>query len=189
MRKLAIQIIAIAMMAVLGAAGLELQAASVDAADRQLPRGWYHRRALRAYDRKQLALRDSIVRMAESQLGVPYVLGGASPEYGFDCSGLVRWVYSQIRLRPPRTAKQQARIGMPVDTERLRPGDLLTFGIRGNESHIGIYIGNGRFVHASSVAQRVIVSRLDRPRYARVKPFSGGRTLLFSPNPASPRGI
>lgn len=189
MRRTAIQLIAIVLISVLGAAGLELQAASVNAEAVRVPRGWHHQRAVRAYERKQVALRDSIARIAESQLGVPYVLGGASPDYGFDCSGLVRWVFSQVRVHPPRTAKQQALIGAPVETERLRPGDLVTFGNRGNESHVGIYVGDGRFVHASSVARRVIVSRLDRPLFAQVKPFSGARRVLFGANVESARGL
>lgn len=145
---------------------------------RAKPRGWFHQRAIRAFERKQLALRDSIVRIAQAQLGTPYVFGGASPTNGFDCSGLVRWVFEQVRLRSPRLAAQQARIGDPVDAARLSPGDLLTFGERDSITHIGIYIGGGRFVHASSVAGRVIVSPLDRPRHVQIKPLVGARRVL-----------
>ena len=142
------------------------------------PRGWFHQRAMHAFERKQLALRDSIVRIAQAQLGAPYVFGGASPGRGFDCSGLVRWVLAQVHLRSPRLAAQQARIGKPVAQTLLRPGDLLTFGERDSITHVGIYIGDGRFVHASSVAGRVIVSPLDRPRHELIKPLVGARRLL-----------
>ena len=142
------------------------------------PRGWFHQRAMHAFERKQLALRDSIVRIAQAQLGAPYVFGGASPGRGFDCSGLVRWVLAQVHLRSPRLAAHQARIGKPVEQTLLRPGDLLTFGERDSITHVGIYIGDGRFVHASSVAGRVIVSPVDRPRHELIKPLVGARRVL-----------
>ena len=104
-------------------------------------------------------LRDSLVAVARAQIGTRYVFGGTSPK-GFDCSGLVRYVMSALKVELPRTAAQQARIGDEVSTDpsRLRPGDLLTFGKRGQRgvSHIGIYVGQGRYVHASSVAGRVM---------------------------------
>lgn len=142
------------------------------------PRGWLHKRAVRAFELKQLALRDSVVRLAQAQLGAPYVFGGASPSNGFDCSGLVRWVFAQVRLASPRLAAHQARIGNPVESSRLSPGDLLTFGERDSITHVGIYIGEGRFVHASSVAGKVIVSPLDRRPAPRIKPFVGARRVL-----------
>lgn len=151
------------------------------------PRGWFHLRAIHAYERKQLALRDSIVRIAQAQLGAPYVFGGASPGGGFDCSGLVRWVLAQVHLRSPRLAAQQALIGNPVEQSLLRPGDLLAFGERDSVTHVGIYIGDGRFVHASSVAGRVIVSPIDRPRHELIKPLVGARRLLATAGVA--RGI
>ena len=143
-----------------------------------MPRGWFHQRAMQAFERKQLALRDSIVRIAQAQLGTPYVFGGASPAKGFDCSGLVRWVFEQVDLRSPRLAAQQARFGKPVDATGISPGDLLTFGERDSITHVGIYIGDGRFVHASSVAGRVIVSPLDRPPHDQIKPLIGARRVL-----------
>lgn len=141
--------------------------------------GFLHRRALSAFERNQAALRDSIVRIAQAQLGTPYVLGGTTPKRGFDCSGLVRFVYSQVNIAPPRTAQQQARIGSAVPRDKLRPGDLLTFGERDSVTHIGIYIGDGRFVHASSVAGKVIVSRVDRRPAPDIRPLAGARTVLL----------
>lgn len=158
------------------------------AAVRVTPRGWFHQRAMEAFERKQLALRDSIVRIAQAQLGAPYVFGGTSPTHGFDCSGLVRWVFEQVDLRSPRLAAQQARIGKPVESAGLSPGDLLTFGERDSITHVGIYIGDGRFVHASSVAGRVIVSPLDRPPHELIKPLIGARRVLTTWRAVTVRG-
>jgi cell wall-associated NlpC family hydrolase len=122
-------------------------------------------------------LRDSIVLMAKEQVGTPYVLGGASPD-GFDCSGFVKWVLSHAATRLPRTAKQQAQAGVPISRSRLLPGDLLTFGNGASASHVGIYLGDGTFAHASSFAGRVIVSRLDRRVTGLVVPLRGARRVL-----------
>jgi cell wall-associated NlpC family hydrolase len=124
------------------------------------------------------AVRDSIVALALAQIGARYIFGGTSPEGGFDCSGLVRYVLSQVDLSLPRTARQQALIGSPVDRDQLKPGDLLTFGSADSISHVGIYIGGGKFVHASSVAGRVIVSPLNRPPSPLIKELAGARRLL-----------
>ncbi|HEU4565016.1 MAG TPA: NlpC/P60 family protein, partial [Gemmatimonadaceae bacterium] len=73
---------------------------------------------------------------------------------------------------------------VPKDTSRLRPGDLITFGKGKRASHIGIYVGDGRFIHASSAAGRVIESRLDRPPARRVKPWRGVRRILVASDSA-----
>ncbi len=125
-----------------------------------------------------VAMRDSIVRVARAQVGRRYRFGGTTPDRGFDCSGLVRYVLGQLQMPLPRLAAQQARIGDPIERDALRPGDLLSFGGRDTVSHIGIYIGDGKFVHASSVAGRVIVSRLDRSPSRLIKPMRGARRLL-----------
>src|SRR4030095_8851606 len=106
--------------------------------------------------------------------------GGTTPNVGFDCSGLVRYVLDAIHLVLPRTAAQQAELGttIPKDTTRLRPGDLLTFGRGGQVTHIGIYVGNGRYVHASPTAGRVIETSLERSESPLVKIWRGGRRLL-----------
>lgn len=125
-------------------------------------------------------LRDSIVALAKAQLGTRYVFGGTTPEKGFDCSGLIRYITAALQVDVPRTAAQQARAGQAVATDptRLRPGDLLTFGNGRSVSHIGIYIGDGKFIHASTKAGKVVESRLDRPRYKGVKPWQGVRRLF-----------
>ena len=127
-----------------------------------------------------LSMRDSIVLVARSQIGTRYRFGGTSPSSGFDCSGFVRYVLGAIRLALPRTAAQQAQLGatVPKDTTRLRPGDLLTFGRGSRITHIGIYVGNGRYVHASPTAGRVIETSLERTGSPLVRIWRGGRRLL-----------
>jgi cell wall-associated NlpC family hydrolase len=122
--------------------------------------------------------RDSVVTVAWALIGEPYELGGNSLQRGFDCSGLVSFVLSKVQLKLPRTAKQQAMVGAPIDRAGLQPGDLLTFGAGTRVSHVGIYIGDGKFVHASSVAGRVVVSRIDRRPSRLIRPLSGARRLL-----------
>jgi len=128
------------------------------------------------------ALRDSIVQTARAQLGRRYRTGGQTPEKGFDCSGLVAYVMSALNLAVPRTAKQQAKQGQPLtkDTAQLLPGDLLTFGKtkKSPVSHVGIYVGEGKYIHASSVAGRVIESKIDRPYSPLIKVWRGARRLL-----------
>jgi len=127
-------------------------------------------------------LRDSIVQTAKAQLGKRYRTGGVSPDKGFDCSGLVQYVMAALKLDVPRTAKQQAKAGFAVlrDTSTLLPGDLLTFAWskKSTISHVGIYVGNGRFIHASSVAGRVIESPVERPVAPLIKAWRGARRLL-----------
>ena len=100
---------------------------------------------------------------------------------GFDCSGLVKYVMEALNLNLPRTAKQQAKQGLALtrDTSRLLPGDLLTFGkATKGVSHIGIYVGDGRYVHASSKAGKVIESSIDRPFSPLIKIWKGARRVL-----------
>ncbi len=131
-------------------------------------------------------MRDSIVALARAQIGKRYVRGGASPERGFDCSGLVKYVLGLLDISAPRTARLQARIGEAVerDTSELEPGDLLTFG-RSKEgaSHVAIYVGDGRYVHASVTAGRVIETTFDRRNSSLVRVWRGVRRI-FEPAPA-----
>lgn len=137
-------------------------------------------RPFAALSNTALSMRDSIVVLARSQIGTRYRYGGTTPSDGFDCSGFVRYVLNAIQLVLPRTAAQQAQYGatIPKDTTRLRPGDLLTFGRGGKVTHIGIYVGNGRYVHASPTAGRVIETSLERTESPLVKIWRGGRRLL-----------
>ncbi len=111
-------------------------------------------------------LRDSIVALSRAQLGVPYKRGAASPTRGFDCSGLVKYVMAQFGAELPRTSREQALVGKRIerDIASLKPGDLLTFGHGTRISHIGIYIGDGRYVHAPTPGSRVRVESLANTR-------------------------
>jgi cell wall-associated NlpC family hydrolase len=144
------------------------------------------RRPFALWSESAHSLRDSLVNVARAQIGTRYVFGGTSPN-GFDCSGLVRYVMAALKVELPRTAAHQARIGDEVSTDpsRLRPGDLLTFGRRGRGgvSHIGIYVGQGRYVHASSVAGRVIESDLNRTGSPLIKAWRGVRRIVAGAEP------
>jgi cell wall-associated NlpC family hydrolase len=101
-------------------------------------------------------------------VGKPYRYGGAGPASGFDCSGLVQFSYRQAGVRLPRSTEQQLVSSRPVSRSRLRRGDLLFFDQEGRKnSHVGIYLGGGRFVHAPSSGKRVRTDRLDAPYWAR----------------------
>lgn len=112
------------------------------------------------------ALRDSIVAMSRAQLGVKYKRGAESPSTGFDCSGLVQYVMAQFGAELPRTSREQALVGEKIERNiaSLKPGDLLTFGHGKRVSHIGIYIGDGRYVHAPTPGARVKVETLANTR-------------------------
>ena len=122
---------------------------------------------------------DSVVAIARAQLGTRYRLGGESPR-AFDCSGLVQYVMRALDFSLPRTAREQATAGVPVptDTAQLRAGDLLLFGRKGKVTHIGIYVGNGRFVHASTGAHRVVERPLLRKPARGIVPWIGARRLF-----------
>ena len=91
-----------------------------------------------------------ILTGAMQYMGVPYIFGGTTP-YGFDCSGYVQYVFAQAGISIPRTADVQYEVGTPVNREELIPGDLVFFETYTyGASHVGIYVGNGDFIHASS---------------------------------------
>ncbi|PWW46917.1 NlpC/P60 family protein [Melaminivora alkalimesophila] len=100
-------------------------------------------------------------------VGTPYRYGGNTPEGGFDCSGLIGYVYtSRAGVAPPRTVAQLSGFGQSVAPGELRTGDLVVFG-RGRPSHAGIYVGEGRFVHAPSSGGTVRLDRLDSRYWAQ----------------------
>jgi murein DD-endopeptidase len=109
----------------------------------------------------------AIAAVAASLLGTPYHFGGASGA-GFDCSGLAVYVHERVGLAIPRTALEQQRAARPVALEQLAPGDLVFFHIRGHRvDHVGIYSGEGRFIHAPRAGQAVAYGDLTRGFYAR----------------------
>ncbi len=105
---------------------------------------------------------------ALKMVGRPYRYGGSTPTAGFDCSGLVQFGFRQAGIRVPRSTEQQLFASMRVRKSQLRPGDLLFFDQEGKKnSHVGIYLGQGRFVHAPSSGKHVRTDRLDAPYWKR----------------------
>lgn len=103
--------------------------------------------------------------VALEQVGVPYRYGGNSPQ-GFDCSGLVQYSYGHAGVAVPRTTGQLWSVARTVERRELRAGDLLFFSIEGKMSHVGMYLGDARFVHAPQSGRRVSVASLDSPFYS-----------------------
>jgi cell wall-associated NlpC family hydrolase len=111
--------------------------------------------------------------LAQTYLGVPYVWGGTTPK-GFDCSGLVQYVYAKQGVTLPRVAEAQARVGVPIAPEQLQAGDAIFFADRtGYIHHEGMYIGNGMFIHAPHTGDVVKISSLYDPYYA--SQYAGSR--------------
>lgn len=105
------------------------------------------------------------VAVALQQVGAPYRYGGRSPG-GFDCSGLVYYAYQEAGKRLPRTTGQLWTELTPVSRQDIRIGDVLFFNVSGKMSHVGLYVGDDRFVHAPSTGRTVSVASLNAPFYA-----------------------
>jgi len=138
-------------------------------------------KTLQVMSTSAMTLRDSVVAVARAQIGRRYIMGGTTPKNGFDCSGLVQYVLASLNVRVPRTTKTQAVVGRSIDRDSLalRAGDLLLFGnASGGISHVGIYVGEGRYIHASSIAGRVIESPLNRPPSSLIKVLKDVRRVL-----------
>lgn len=100
-------------------------------------------------------------------VGTPYRYGGNTPDSGFDCSGLIAYVYREAAgIRTPRTVAELSGWGRPVSRDDVRTGDLAVFTVKGRTNHAGIYVGDGRFVHAPSTGGTVRLDRLDRGYWA-----------------------
>lgn len=124
--------------------------------------------------------------LAVSLVGSPYRFGGASPDTGFDCSGLVNYVFGQAAgIRLPRDSAAISQIAPPIDPQQLQPGDLVFFNTLDRAfSHVGIYLGENRFVHASSSRSgQVMVSDM-QSNYWRSR-FDGARRLTVAPRVAA----
>ena len=111
-------------------------------------------------------------------LGIDYRWGGNEPENGLDCSGLVRYVFQEVTgVTLPRSAKEMSRVGDKVALSDLKPGDLVFFNTRRFAfSHVGIYLGDGQFIHAPARGREVEVATLDKNFWQ--KRFSGARRLI-----------
>jgi cell wall-associated NlpC family hydrolase len=119
----------------------------------------------------------AVAGTALSLRGLPYVPGGTDPSSGFDCSGLVHYVYGQHGLQLPRVVSELYGKGRPIDPNDLRPGDLLFFSIsEKGASHVGILIGGEEFVHAPSAGGTVRVDRLSSGYWG--PRFQGARRVL-----------
>jgi cell wall-associated NlpC family hydrolase len=131
----------------------------------------------RAFDEIATARARELALHALSHIGVPYRYGGTSPEGGFDCSGLVQYVYSRgAGLVLPRNTQALSAVGAPVDVGDLEPGDLVFFDtLRKPYSHVGIYLGDQRFIHAPTTGGQVELVDI-RDRYWQSR-YNGARRL------------
>lgn len=113
----------------------------------------------------EIHMYEQVASMAQQYLGTPYVWGGKTPD-GFDCSGFVQYVYNQLGFSLTRTTYTQVDEGSEIDKNNLRQGDLVFFKKNGDIHHVGIYIGNGQFIHAPQTGEVVKISNLsDRTDY------------------------
>ncbi len=124
------------------------------------------------------AAANAVLIRALGLVGTPYRYGGNTPQGGFDCSGLVTYVFrDMLDLRLPRTSRELAEVQGPrIEPRKLAPADLVFFGSRGNVSHVGIYVGEGRFVHAPSTGGTVRLDYLDGPYWK--DHYSGAKRVL-----------
>lgn len=118
-----------------------------------------------------------VMMSALSLTGIKYTYGGSSPETGFDCSGFVRYVFQQAAgLSLPHGALALSRLGQAVAVDQLQPGDLVFFNtLKSAFSHVGIYLGNKRFIHAPSSGGGIHIAGMDETYWA--KRFDGARRL------------
>ena len=120
-----------------------------------------------------------IIELAKKKLGKRYVWGAVGQRNTFDCSGLTSYVCKANGIHIPRRAIEQSKYGKYVSRSELKPGDLVFFDTskrrRGYVNHVGIYIGNGKFIHASSAKKKVVITSLNKPFYSQR--FKGGRRV------------
>jgi len=124
--------------------------------------------------------KNKIIKEAKKFLGGRYIWGGTTPK-GFDCSGYVKYVYAKAGINLPRTAYQQSMVGKTVKKSKLKKGDLLFFLTDKKRhipiTHVGLYIGNDKFIHAASKKEGIIISRLSKSKYNKF--FVKAKRLLY----------
>ena len=122
----------------------------------------------------------NIENKAKSFLGVPYVWGATGPSK-FDCSGFTQWVYREAGINIPRVSRDQARVGEFITYDNLKRGDMVFFDTKkkrtGKVSHVGIYLGNNNFIHASSAGKSVVIYNFNEKTFYK-KRFLWGRRVL-----------
>lgn len=123
-------------------------------------------------------LRSELVKTARRFIGIPYRWGGTTAKNGFDCSGLTMVSYRLNGLNLPRVSRSQYKAGRWVAKSKLRPGDLVFFATKGGKrvTHVGMYAGNGEFIHAPRTGKNVRIEKLSNKFFA--KTYVGGRTYL-----------
>ena len=132
-------------------------------------------------------LAERVIASAREHLGVPYLWGGTSPR-GFDCSGLVQYVFRQHGIALPRVSKDQARAGVAVSAAEARPGDLVAFDnsrSRAGIDHIGIYLGNGKWIAAPRTGDVVKIADVDLSRAAAIRRVLPAAPAAGAPVPAA----
>jgi cell wall-associated NlpC family hydrolase len=128
----------------------------------------------------ELGLQDRLVLFAKKMLNIPYRFGG-NTLVGIDCSAYVKKVYSLVGVSLPRSAREQFAEGKPVDNSELSMGDLVFFKTYAAfPSHVGIYLGDNLFIHASSRSKKVTIDSLETPYY--IKRFIGAKRLIEGKN-------
>ena len=156
----------------------------------KVPRLRHQHRVHQVAESRPVTVGERAAVYARRLLGVPYHWGGDSPQSGFDCSGLVRFVYQHFGVSLPHSSYADFGLGVGVTRAALRPGDLVFFDGVG---HVGMYIGGGRFIHAPHTGTSVQVTSLDDPWYRAS--YDGARRLVVprprlrrpSPKPDPPR--
>jgi cell wall-associated NlpC family hydrolase len=153
-----------------GAWAQELPVAGLNAATVQRKNGVESPPAALGWDQR-------LKRIANDFMGTRYRLGGSSQDTGLDCSGLIKQIWQRLGLADlPHQAANMAKLGVPVQLRDIQVGDLVFFNTTGKQnSHVGVYIGDGRFVHASSVLKKVTENSLSERYYQ--KTFNGIRRL------------
>jgi cell wall-associated NlpC family hydrolase len=124
--------------------------------------------------------RDSIIEHTRSLLGVKYKWAGLNPAKGLDCSGIVKYVFAKLGVELPHRAAELAKLGDPIvqDTAAMQPGDLLVFGKGKRISHVGIYVGDGMMIHASSTSHHVVETPVVKYRPAGGLQWRGVRRIV-----------
>ncbi len=129
-----------------------------------------------AHNKRAAPARHRIVATAKKQIRKRYRWGGSTPRAGFDCSGLTRYAFKSANIHLPRTAAAQYRHTKRVSLSKMQAGDLIFFHTRNTRTrvnHVGIYMGNGQFIHAPRKGKRVSVAKLNK--YWRRKAVGAGR--------------